>query len=220
MGFGLCALGFGVFLFDSLGLSFVGYALISYGFFGVARALGDYKGYKVAAYVAAAGCPFALIGLYRTVAYFTGLLPDPDVLKLIQGVPLCVVNTVLAFAYSNPTARIAADGGANLFSVRARLTAYITALYTALKLSNLFQPSSGVLAAVVLFGEYVVILLNVWLLFTCFTTITTVSRYEKEQEIIARQTEELVRKRILKGEQKGWKRKKGSEDAESGEGEA
>lgn len=214
MGFGLCSFGFLLLMLEPVGLNFLGYAVMSMGFFGVASELKDYKGYRVAAYASAAACPFALVDMYRLVAAYTSL-PNPDILLPIKGIPLCLLSVVLCFAYCNPTARIAADGGARTFSLRANATAYLTALYMALKLAGSFGSFDGSLAAAVFIGNYVILFLNAWLLFTCFTTITTEKRYAVEQEIIKQETEELVRKRILKGKEKGWKRKDNSEvDAE------
>jgi len=64
--------------------------------------------------------------------------------------------------------------------------------------AEVFAPADGTLAAVIVFGQYVVVFLNMWLLFTCFTTITTKRRQAIEEEIIERETEKIVRKKLLK----------------------
>ncbi len=196
MGFGLCAFGYMLLMLWHLGLSPVGYALICVGFFGVASELKTYKGYKIAAICAAVAIPFALVDLYIVIQSVAGLAETPEVLKIVKGVALAVIASVLSFAHGNSTARIAAEGGANTFAIRARITAYLTALYMAIMVGDTFSPSG--LVSVVMWGLYVVLFLNAWLLFTCFTTITTKHRARIEAEIIKQETEQLVRKKMLK----------------------
>lgn len=198
MGFGLCAFGYAFLMLEHLGLDVAGYVLISVGFFGVASELKAYKGYKIAAFAAAACVPFALLNLYLTVYDYASLPALPQPVIVIKGVALALLATVLSFAHGNSTSKIAADGGAKTFSIRALATAYLTALYSALKIAGSFAPADGTLAAVIVFGQYVVIFLNMWLLFTCFTTITTKRRQVIEEEIIERETEKIVRKKLLK----------------------
>lgn len=206
MGFGLCSFGFIFLMLDSVGLNFVGYGLMAWGFFGVAGELRAYKGYKLAAIAAALSLPFALIDMYLFVGpYFDA--PKPDWLLILKGVALAISGAVLAFGHCNSTARIAEDGGARVFAFRARATMYLTGLYMALTVGGAIGQITGGIAAVILVGKYVIYFLNAWLLFTCFTTITTRDREKVEKEIIKRETEELVRKRALKD-------KKKAEDAE------
>ena len=196
MGFGLCAFGYMLLMLEHLGLNVFGYALISMGFYGVASELKAYKGYKIAAICAAASIPFALVDLYNTLQPIVGLTEIPKELLAVKGIALAILATVISFAHGNSTARIAADGGATVFSMRARITAYLTALYMAIKIGESFS-SSG-MEVVVMVGLYVVMFLNAWLLFTCFTTITTQRRAKIEAEIIKQETEQLTRKKLLK----------------------
>ncbi len=196
MGFGLCAFGYMLLMLEHLGLNVLGYALISMGFFGVASELKAYRGYKLAAICAAVAVPFALIDLYNTMQSILGLGAIPQTLLAVKGVALAVIASVLSFAHGNSTARIAAEGGANAFAIRARITAYLTALYMAVKVGESFSRSG--FEVVVMVGLYVVLFLNAWLLFTCFTTITTKHRARIEAEIIKQETEQLVRKKMLK----------------------
>ncbi|MBQ3196353.1 MAG: hypothetical protein IJB65_07820 [Clostridia bacterium] len=196
MGFGLCAFGYLLLMLEHLGLDVLGYALISAGFFGVASELKTYKGYRIAAICAAVALPFALFNLYNVLVPIAGLPALGKTLLAVKGVALAIISAVLSFAHGNSTARIAADGGAGTFALRARITAYITALYMAVKLGEAFSPSG--LELVVMVGVYVVMFLNAWLLFTCFTTITTKRRAVMEAEIIRQETEQITRKKLLK----------------------
>lgn len=203
MGFGLSAVGFAMLMMWHVGLDLVGYLLIFKGFWGVASELKDYKGYKIAAIFAAACAPFAAVNLYNFAASFE-VVPEPARPVLaVKGVCISLLTVVFTFAYCNSTARIAADGGARFFALRARITAYLTALYMALTVVYSFTGVDGSAARLIIVGQYVVLILNFLLLFTCFTTITTKKRYAVEQEIIERETEELVRKRALKNKKKG-----------------
>ena len=203
MGFGLCAFGYMLLMLEHLGLDVLGYALIGVGFFRVASELKAYKGYRIAAVCAAVALPFALFNLYNVLVPIADLPKLGRTVLVIKGVALAIISAVLSFAHGNSTARIAAEGGAVTFSVRARITAYLTALYMAVKLGEAFSPSG--MELVVMVGLYVVMFLNAWLLFTCFTTITTKRRAVIEAEIIKQESEQLVRKKLLgsKGGKKG-----------------
>ncbi len=203
MGFGLCAFGYMLLMLEHLGLNVIGYALICKGFFGVASELKAYKGYKISAICAAVAIPFSLVDLYDILRSILKLEAVPQTLLVVKGIALAVIITVLSFAHGNSTARIAAQGGATTFAMRARITSYLTALYMALKVGDAFSPSG--FGLVVIVGLYVVLFLNAWLLFTCFTTITTKRRAVMEAEVIKQETEQLVRKKLLKN-------KKGDKD--------
>ncbi len=198
MGFGLCAFGYAFLMLEHAGLDVVGYVLLCMGFLGVSSELKAYKGYKLAAYAAGVAAPFALFNLYILIAMVFELPPLPDTLMAIKGVALAVLCVVLSFAHCNATARIAREGGAKVFSLRASATAYLTALYMALKVAGSFFEVDGTIAVIIMVGQYVIPFLNAWLLFTCFTTITTAARAKREEEIIRQESEELVRKKFLK----------------------
>lgn len=198
MGFGLCALGYACLMLWHLGLDALGYALISIGFFGVSSELRAYKGYRLAAVLSAVAAPIALFNLYLAFYKDIGAPALPQWLIAAKGVSLAVLGVAIAFGHCNSTARIAKEGGGRVFSIRATATAYLSAFCAALQIAGSFSAPDGGLAMAIIVGQYLMPLLNALLLFTCFTTITTRSRQKIEKEIIARESEEIVRKNLLK----------------------
>ncbi len=202
MGFGLCALGYMCLMLEHVGLDFLGYVLICRGFYGVFAELKDYRGYRVAYIASAVALPFSLFNLYSLLTGYTSLPELPGAAVAVKGVVLSVAAVVCAFAHGNSTASIARDGGASFFSLRAKATGYLTALYMALKIGASFSGADGSLAAVIVLGQFVVLFLNGWLCFTCFTTITTKSRARQEAELIKQESEEIIRKKRFRDEEK------------------
>lgn len=197
MGFGLSFLGFVLLTMDAVGLDFLGYGLIGLGFYRVGRELNTYKGYTLAAIAAFTSALPAVLNLYGFLTAF-GLPALPPLVTGIKGAAIAALSAFLCFAYCGSTARIATEGGAAIFALRAKVTAYVSALYYALLLVFGFTGVRGPVASLLVIGKYVVPLLNAWLLFTCFTTITTKARAVKEKEIIENELEVLERKRKAK----------------------
>jgi len=197
MGFGLCSFGFLFLILDAVGLDFAGYALMGLGFYRVGQELSAYKGYKLAGYAAFGAAVPALLNLYDFLTAF-GLPALPQVLVGVKGASLAALGAFLCFAYCGSTARIATEGGARTFALRARLTAYISALYYAMYGVLGFTGATGTVVSVLFVGKYIVPVLNAWLLFTCFTTITTKAREKVEEKLIKQELQILERKRALK----------------------
>lgn len=198
MGFGLSFLGFLLLTMDAVGLDFLGYILIGLGFYRVGKELNTYKGYTIAAYAAFIAAVPALINLYGFLTAF-GLAELPKVFTAIKGSALSVLTAACCFAHCGSTARIASEGGAAIFSFRAKATAYVSAFFYAAQLVYGFTGGyMGAMASTLVIGKYVVPIFNAWLLFTCFTTITTKARAVKEREIIDKEIEILERKRAAK----------------------
>lgn len=206
MGFGLCFVGFLALLLDSVGLDFLGYLLVGIGFLKVSKELTGYKGYRVASIAAFACVPVALLSLYSFASTFSSLAELPDIVKTVKAVYLSLLGSVLCMAHCRSTATIAKQGGARLFSARASITAYISALYFAFNVAAVIFGAPGGIAVAVFVCRFLIPLFNAILLFSCFTTITTKAREKKEQEIIKQQTEIIKRQRLLK------KRKDAEED--------
>ncbi len=198
MGFGLCFTGFLLLTLVPLGLDALGYVLIAVGFFKVSKELVDYKGYKIAGILAAVAAPIALLSLYALLENYTALPALPKVVSQIKVCCLSLVSAALCMAHCQSTARIARQGGAKVFAARASITMYLSALfYTALTAGAVFG-APGAVAAITTVARYAVPLLNAWLLFTCFTTITTKARAREEARIIKKQTEILKRRELKK----------------------
>ncbi len=210
MGFGLCAFGFLLLCVEGFGLDTVGYGVIAYGFWRVSDELKENRGYKIAAIAAAAGMLPALLGVYEIVASLSSALPTvPNFMWAVKGVLSAVCFVVLCFSYCGETAKIAADGGAKIFSLRAKVTMYLSVLYSALLVvSGFMGTDDGTVALIIILGKFIVPIINAFTTLTCFTTITTSARKEIEEEIIEMETEKLVRKRMAKGK----KGKKNSDD--------
>ncbi len=204
MGFGLSFLGFLLLTMDAVGLDALGFALIGTGFYRVGRELNTYKGYTVAAYAAFAAVLPALLNLYSFATTF-GLPALPSIATGVKGTLIALLSAVLCLGYCGSTSRIAEEGGAKMFSFRAKLTAYVSAFYYAVQavygVTGAAVSGSG--ASLIIIGKYVLPLFNAWLLFTCFTTITTKARAVKEQEIIKEELEVLERKRAFKKKKDG-----------------
>lgn len=199
MGFGLSFLGFLLLTMDAVGLDALGFALIGMGFYRVGKELNTYKGYTVAAYAAFGAAFPALLNLYSFATSF-GLPALPSIATGIKGVVIALLSAVLCLGYCGSTSRIAEEGGAKMFSFRAKLTAYLSAFYYAVQAvyGATGAAISGAGASLIVIGKYILPLLNAWLLFTCFTTITTKARAVKEKEIIKEEIEVLERKRAFK----------------------
>lgn len=197
MGFGLSFLGFVLLTMDAVGLDFLGYALIGVGFWRVGRELNTYKGYTIAAVAALIAAVPAVLNLYGFLTAF-GLPHLPKLATMIKGGALSALSVIVCFAHCGSTARIAEEGGARIFAFRAKATAYLSAFYYTALLVYGFTGAVGSVASLLIIGKYAMPLLNAWLLFTCFTTITTKARAKKEKEIIKNELELLERKRAFK----------------------
>ncbi len=199
MGFGLCAFGFLLLCVEGFGLDTAGYLLLAYGFWRVSDELRENRGYKTAAIAAAVAVLPALVGLYEIVADLSGALPAvANGVWAVRGVVSALCFVVLCFSYCGETAKIATAGGAKVFALRAKVTMYISVLYSALLLVSGFMGAEGSVAVIIFVGKLVVPFINALTMLTCFTTITTEQRKEYEEEIIAAETERLVRKRLGK----------------------
>lgn len=197
MGFGLSFLGFVLLIMDAVGLDFLGYILIGVGFYRVGKELNTYKGYTFAAYAAFIAALPAVLNLYGFLTAF-GMPELPKIAVGIKGAALAALSAFLCFAHCGSTARIAEEGGARMFALRAKATAYLSALYYAMLFVFGFAGVTGPTASMLVIGKYVIPLLNAWLLFTCFTTITTKARAKIEKQIIDNELEVLERKRAAK----------------------
>ena len=197
MGFGLSFLGFVLLTMDAIGLDFLGYGLIGVGFWRVGRELNTYKGYSIAAVAAFIAALPAVLNLYSFLTAF-GLPELPSVVMGIKGGSLAALSAVVCFAHCGSPARIAEEGGARIFALRAKVTAYLSAFYYSALFVYGFTGVVGSVASMMIIGKYVMPLLNAWLLFTCFTTITTKARAKEEKEIIKNELEQLERKRAFK----------------------
>ncbi len=200
MGFGLCFLGFILQMMDAVGLSFLGFALMAWGFYKVSSELTGYKGYRVAAYAAAVAALPALVDTYTFLTVF-GLPEAPKMLLGVKGATVAILSAVICFGYCGSTARIAEEGGAGIFALRAKATPYLSALYYAAFAVLGFTGTDGSTGALIIIGKYLVPFLNAWLLFTCFTTITTKARAKREQAIIKNEIKTIERKKLLKKKQ-------------------
>ncbi len=203
MGFGLCALGFLFLTADVFGLDALGYALIAYGFWRVGSELTNNKGYTVAAYAAAVAVLPALIGVYGIVAESASLPELPRFFSIVKGVLNGACLVAICFAYCGETAKIASNGGAKVFSLRAKVTMYLSVFFAVLTVVVGFTGTDGAMARVIIISKLLMPIINALTLVTCFTTITTEARKVYEDEIIEQETEKLVRKRLR--EKKGEK---------------
>lgn len=210
MGFGLCAFGYVFLILDVLGLDFVGYLLLATGFKRIYSELKNNKGFSLAFYACAGLCLTGALNLVNFTLTALELFETP--LWLAKGITVLYVllSVVLHFCYIGEVNRIVSGGGATKFAFYAKLVLYVSALYFAALMAQTFFAADNAFTVAVMIGKYVVILLNVILLFMCFTTITTQARFEEEQEIIEMETEILERKRFLK-EQKKKKREGNTE---------
>ncbi len=200
MGFGLCFLGFILQMMDAIGLSFLGFALMALGFYKVSSELTGYKGYRVAAFAAAVAALPAVVDTYTFLTVF-GLPDAPKLLLGVKGATVALLSAVICFSYCGSTARIAQEGGANIFALRAKATPYLSAFYYAAYAVLGFTGTDGTTGAMIVIGKFLVPFLNALLLFTCFTTITTKARAKREQEIIDKEIETIERKKLLKKKQ-------------------
>lgn len=198
MGFGLCFVGFFAVMLDSVGLDAVGYALIGFGFLKVSRELTDYKGYKLAGYAALAAAPAALLSLYSFLAAYTAVPELPVVVTKTKTVYLCALSAAFCIAHCQSTASLAARCGGKVFSLRARVTLYVSALYYAANIAGVLFGAPGGIGVAIMVGKYLLPFLNALLLLTCFTTVTTKGRAVRERQIIKEQAEILERKRLNK----------------------
>ena len=196
MGFGLCSFGFLCTVAEGYGVDVLGYVLMAYGFWRVGTELKNNKGYMIAAYAAAVSAVPAAVSVYQVIAAEASLPAVPSRLVIAKGITGVLCLVVICFAYCGETAKIASEGGAKVFALRAKVTMYLSVLFAVLVITGSFSGISGSVVATVIIGKIVIPLINALTLLACFTTITTEARKVHEDEIIEEETEKLVRKRM------------------------
>lgn len=199
MGFGLVAFGFLLLCVEGFGLDTVGYGLMAYGFWRIYDELREYRGFKIAAYAAACAVLPASVGLYEIIADMTGVLPAvAQAVWAVRGVLSALCFVVICFCHYGEVAKIAEDGGAKIFALRAKVTMYLSVLYSALLVVGGFMGATGNIAAIIFLGKLIIPFINALTSLTCFTTITTTERKVYEDIAIAEESERLKRKRLFK----------------------
>jgi hypothetical protein len=192
MGFGLATLGYGFLLTYEAGGGIVASILLAYGFFLASR---FNKRFLAAAVSALFMFPHSIFILLDVLHFFD--LESYPVFNSISYTVYILAWLYMSFSYLMAVRDIAIENNSKRLENKAMNRLYITAVFLLGALSVLIfrniapPPVISMLYAL----QYIVILLNMLFLHTCFIQITSEKQYEKDKHILAEHDKKLLEKR-------------------------
>lgn len=183
MGFGVILVGFAILLFEILGFDFIGYATLAYGAYLVSQHFPMIK-YCIAPAIVGCAC-----SAFRMLVRY-GVLEVSDeggeaIARLGVEVVIVLCYAAICFILQIAVARFARQNKAFSLERLANGIRYITALYIVLRIMMIVFTQTDFVANFLVIAtvfQYVVLLLNIYFVYSCFASITTPKLLEKEIE--------------------------------------
>ena len=183
MGFGVVLVGFAILLFEILGFDFIGYATLAYGAYLIGQHFPIVK-YSIAPAMIGCVCSaFRMLVRYSVIEVSDK--GGEAIARLGVEVVIVLCYTAICLLFQIAVARFAHQNKAFSLERLANTTRYFTALYFVLRiLMIVFTQTefvSNFLVIVTVF-QYIVLLLNIYFIYSCFASITTPRLLEREIE--------------------------------------
>ena len=183
MGFGVVLVGFAILLFEILGFDFIGYATLAYGSYLIGQ---HFPIIKYSIIPAIVGCVCSASRML--VRYGVLELSDKGgeaIARLCVEIVIVLCYTAICFMFQIAVARFAHQNKAFSLERLANTVRYFTALYFVLRILMIVFTQTEFVAnflVVVTVFQYIVLLLNIYFIYSCFASITTPRLLEKEIE--------------------------------------
>lgn len=196
MGFGIALLGYGCFALYEIGGGILAAPLLAYGFFLASRLE---KNFMKAALSALFLLPRGAIQLLTVIGLFD-IIEIPTLNTATYIVHLCAWMSMTYFwltAVINITRECNAPKLERSAQNRLVITVAFIALSLATGLLNIFGLLGSVgdtVTSVQFILQYVVIIINILFLHTCFVLITSEKQYEKDKQQLAKEQNEAIKK--------------------------
>lgn len=183
MGFGVVLVGFAILLFEILGFDFIGYATLAYGAYLISQ---HFPMIKYTIIPAILGC---VCSAFRMLIRY-GVVEVSDkggeaIARLGVEIAIVLCYTAICFMFQIAVARFARQNKAFSLERLANTVRYFSALYFVLRIMMIVFTQtefvSKFLVATTVF-QYIVLLLNIYFIYSCFASITTPRLLEKEIE--------------------------------------
>ncbi len=213
MGFGIALFGYGFLLLNEMGGALIGVIMLAYGFFLASRLE---SGFLRAAVTSLFMLPRGVL-LFLSVFGFIDIDSMPTV-NIITFILYLSAWAVMSFFWLSSVAKIARDCNAKKLENQARVRLVFTvfaimfALFAGVaNLTGLLGGYAFVISSAQYVLQYVVILVNIMFLHTCFVLITSEKQYQKDKQQIAIERAKAIEKNFneqRKVESKLEKRKK------------
>lgn len=183
MGFGVVLVGFAILLFEILGFDFIGYATLAYGAYLISQHFPMIK-YCIAPAIVGCVCSaFRMLVRYGVVE-----VSDKGGEAIARlGVELVIVlcYTAICVMFQIAVSRFARQNKAFSLERLANLVRYLTTLYFALRIMMIAFTQTEFAAYFLVIAtvfQYIVLILNIYFIYSCFASITTPRLLEKEIE--------------------------------------
>ena len=183
MGFGVVLIGYAILLFEILGFDFIGYATLAYGSYLLSKHFLMIK-YNIIPAIVACACSAARM-LIRYGVISVSDTGGEAILRLGIEVLIVVVYTAICFIFQIAVSRFARQNKAFSLERLANGVRYITALYFVLKMLMIIFTQTEFVANFIVVAtvfQYVVLLINIYFIYSCFASITTPRLLAKEIE--------------------------------------
>lgn len=183
MGFGVVLLGYSILLFEILGFDFVGYATLAYGSYLLS------KHFPLVKYNSFIAITATLCSAVRMLIKYSVITVSDSgaqaIARLALEIVVVLAYTAVCFIFQIAVAKFARENKAYQLERLANGVRYITTLYFVLKMLMIIFTQTEFVTnffVITMVLQYIVLLLNIYFIYSCFASITTPRLLAKEIE--------------------------------------
>ncbi len=200
MGFGIALIGYAFLLMGDLGGALFAAPVLAYGFFLASRLEGNFLRASVSSLFMLPRGIFMVIYSFADMkeGAYIGLI---NTFNTITFILFQLAWLMMSFFWLSAVINIATECNSAMINTRARITKAITITYiaastvaTVLNSGGMLGAYAGAISVIMFIMMYVVIIINLIMLHTCFVLITSERQYEKDKQRLAKERSEALKK--------------------------
>lgn len=200
MGFGIALIGYAFLLMGDVGGALFAAPVLAYGFFLASRLESNFLRASISAL-------FMLPrGIFMIIYSLVDLKNNPHLalINTFNGITFILFQLAwltMSFFWLTAVMNIAKECNSAMILKRARITQAFTVPYiviatviTMLSTSGIELPYAGAASVILFILMYLVIIINIVMLHTCFVLITSERQYEKDKQRLAKERAEAIKR--------------------------
>lgn len=200
MGFGIALIGYAFLLMGDVGGALFAAPVLAYGFFLASRLESNFLRASISAL-------FMLPrGIFMIIYSLVDLKNSPHLalINTFNGITFILFQLAwltMSFFWLTAVMNIAKECNSAMILKRARITQAFTVPYiviatviTMLSTSGIELPYAGAASVILFILMYLVIIINIVMLHTCFVLITSERQYEKDKQRLAKERAEAIKR--------------------------
>lgn len=200
MGFGIALIGYAFLLMGDVGGALFAAPVLAYGFFLASRLESNFLRASISAL-------FMLPrGIFMIIYSLVDLKNSPQLalINTFNGITFILFQLAwltMSFFWLTAVMNIAKECNSAMILKRARITQAFTVPYiviatviTMLSTSGIELPYAGAASVILFILMYLVIIINIVMLHTCFVLITSERQYEKDKQRLAKERAEAIKR--------------------------